>query len=268
MPKERKDTAKYDSIVLEIFKSHYRRGLSELAFTRDELIEAAKKLGIRVPKNVGDILYSFRFRASLPTELTEYTPEDMEWTIELAGHGKYKFKLSKINRILPRSDVLQIKIPDSTPELVKKYSTSDEQALLTKVRYNRLIDIFLGITSYSLQNHLRTTVSHVGQIEIDEIYVGINKSGSQFVVPVQAKSGNDRLGVVQSIQDMKYCSDMFPELICRPVSAQFFGPNQIAMFELLTQDGEVKVVDEKHYLLVPSSDITNEELRHYQVLSK
>ena len=49
------------------------------------------------------------------------------------------------------------KIPDGTPSIVRKYSISDEQALLAIVRYNRLIDIFLGVTCYSLQNHLRTT---------------------------------------------------------------------------------------------------------------
>jgi hypothetical protein len=31
-------------------------------------------------------------------------------------------------------------------------------------RYNRLIDIFLGISAYSLQNHLRTGIPTYGQI--------------------------------------------------------------------------------------------------------
>ena len=69
---------------------------------------------------------------------------------------------------------------------------SDEQALLAKVRYNRLIDVFLGVAAYSLQNHLRTTVSDVGQLEIDEIYVGVDRQGRQYVMPVQAKGGSDR----------------------------------------------------------------------------
>ncbi len=60
--------------------------------------------------------------------------------------------------IEPDPMLATIKIPDGTPSIVKKYSVSDEQALLTIVRYNRLIDTFLGITCYSLQNHLRTTV--------------------------------------------------------------------------------------------------------------
>lgn len=67
--------------------------------------------------------------------------------------------------IEPDTMLATIKIPDGTPSIVKKYSASDEQALLTIVRYNRLIDTFLGITCYSLQNHLRTTVDGIGQIE-------------------------------------------------------------------------------------------------------
>ena len=30
-------------------------------------------------------------------------------------------------------------------------------------------------------------------VETDEIYVGLDKRGSHYVVPVQAKGGNDRL---------------------------------------------------------------------------
>ena len=67
------------------------------------------------------------------------------------------------------------------------YAFNDEQALLARVRYNRLIDVFLGIACYSLQNHFRTTVSGIGQVETDEVYVGVDKSGAHYVVPVQAK---------------------------------------------------------------------------------
>jgi hypothetical protein len=37
----------------------------------------------------------------------------------------------------------------------------------------------------------------------------------------------------------------------------------IAMFELTMQDGQIRVVDEKHYKLVPSAQITTEELQSY-----
>lgn len=105
--------------------------------------------------------------------------------------------------------MLPIKVPNATPEILLANAFDDEQALLAKVRYNRLIDLFLGITAHSLQNHLRTTVKGIGQIEIAELYVGLDRRGRQFIVPVQA------------------------------------------------------YVDQKHYTLVPASEITSEDLRRY-----
>ena len=94
--------------------------------------------------------------------------------------------------LIPNQNLAGTKIPDATPGIIAKYAFSDEQALLTRIRANRLIDIFLGIACYSLQNHLRTTVVGMGQVETDEIYVGVDKGGSHYVVPVQAKGGGDR----------------------------------------------------------------------------
>lgn len=139
----------------------------------------------------------------------------------------------------------------------------DEQALLAKVRYNRLIDIFLGIAASSLQNHLRTTVKGIGQIEIDELYVGLDRNGAQYVVPVQAKGGRDKHGRQQTEQDIACCRQKFPDLRCRPVSAQFITKNKIAMFELGMQDEEIKLVSEEHYELVPAANITAEDLEIY-----
>lgn len=144
-------------------------------------------------------------------------------------------------------------IPDATPEIVLRYTQSDEQALLAKLRYNRLIDIFLSITTYSLQNHLRTSIAQENgraQIEIDELYVGIDVEGKHYVVPVQAKGGSDQIGIVQARQDLVYCAEKLPDLICRPVAAQFLGNDVIALFELIIQDAQLKVRSEKHYKLV------------------
>ena len=55
----------------------------------------------------------------------------------------------------------------------------------------------------------------------------------------------------------------FPDLICRAISAQFMTDDRIAMFELMLVDGEVKVVDEKHYQLVSASAISRSDLRQY-----
>lgn len=254
---------RYSAIIGTIFKRHYKPGKPEFEFSRGEFVEVAKTLGIALPKNLGDTIYSFRFRTALPPEIISTAPNGMEWGIELAGRGVYRFRLGTLIRIVPRPDLMAIKIPDATPEIIASYALSDEQALLAKVRYNRLIDIFLGITTYSLQNHLRTTVNGIGQIEVDEIYVGVNRNGHQFVIPVQAKGGSDQLGVTQTRQDLACCVQKFPRLTCRPVSAQFMADDVIALFELTLEGEDVKVVEEKHYRLVPSEEIGEQDLKSY-----
>lgn len=155
------------------------------------------------------------------------------------------------------------KVPDSTPGIVAKYAFNDEQALLARVRYNRLVDIFLGITCYSLQNHLRTTVPNMGQVETDEIYVGLDKKGVHYVVPVQAKGGTDRLGIVQIEQDFGVCEHRFPLLVCRPVAAQFMQDETICIFEFAQSDEGVGIAGERHYKLVPPDEISDSDLSDY-----
>lgn len=156
------------------------------------------------------------------------------------------------------------KVPDATPGVVAMYALGDEQALLARVRYNRLIDIFTGITCYSLQNHLRTSVRDIGQVETDELYVGVDTKGCQYVVPVQAKGGRDELNIVQIEQDMALCESRFPDLVCRPVAAQFTHDDVIALFAFEKIEGEVKVLMERHYKLVDANELTPEDLAAYR----
>jgi hypothetical protein len=255
----------YSSILVHIFLEKYSKGDVEVHFERDDIANASKTLKVNTPKNLGDVVYSFRHRKELPEDISCTAPDGYEWIIAGTGDAQYKFKLAKMSRIIPRDDLQTIKIPDSTPEIIASYSLSDEQALLAKLRYNRLIDVFLGITAYSLQNHLRTKIRGIGQIEVDEVYVGLDKRGAHYVVPVQAKGGKDSLGIIQTIQDFAFCEEKYPDLIARPVSAQFIDNDIVALFELTMEHGEVKIVEEKHYKLVPSSDIEKADLARYSI---
>jgi hypothetical protein len=38
----------------------------------------------------------------------------------------------------------------------------------------------------------------------------------------------------------------------------------IALFELTLQDGDVRVVEERHYKLTPASDLDSEAIRNYR----
>ena len=254
----------YNRIIERIFLDRFRPGDIEVEFVREDLVDVATDLGVPVPRNLGDVLYTFRYRRPLPKTILETAPPGKEWTIRGAGQAVYTFRLVTVNRIVSNPALLTIKIPDATPEIVSAHAMSDEQALLAKIRYNRLLDVFLGVSAYSLQNHLRTTVRDIGQIEVDEIYVAVDSTGRQFVLPVQAKGGSDQLSVVQSEQDLLWCRERLPVLICRPILTQFAQDNLIAMFEVALDQDEIKVVQERHYRLVPASEVTSEDLLRYR----
>lgn len=246
------------SILLEsIFFDHYDKKGTPFIFDRSELETKAIEIGINLPKNIGDIIYSFRYRNDLPSSILATQPENLEWIIEGAGKAKYRFKLVSATKITPNKNFIKIKIPDATPEIIRNYTLDDEQALLAIIRYNRLIDTFLGLTTYSLQNHLRTTVKGIGQIEIDELYVGLDKNGCHFVIPVQAKAGADQIGIVQTMQDIAFVAQRYPKLKCRAISAQFLPDETVAMFELTVHDDQVLIVSEKHYKLLPYISLDN-----------
>ena len=254
---------RYQALIEKIFLDHYRDGETTFEFDRTEIKSAAQSLEIDLPDNLGDVIYSFRFRKDLPERIRATQPGGMEWVIELAGRSRYRFNLMRINRILPRKELVAIDIPDATPELIRAYALDDEQALLAIVRYNRLVDTFLGLTTYSLQNHLRTTVKDIGQIEIDELYVGLDKRGRHYVIPVQAKGGKDQIGIVQTTQDIRFVEEKFPGIQCRAITAQFMDDKIVALFELTLRDSEIKVVEERHYRLVPAKDLDNDAIRNY-----
>ncbi len=256
--------SRYKQLIEKIFFDRYTGAPADIEWARHDLEDAAKALLIELPKNLGDVVYSLRYRTPMPERIVETQPPDMEWIIEGKGRAKYLFRLVKFNRIIPNPNLAVIGIPDGTPEIIRAYALDDEQALLAIVRYNRLVDIFLGLTTYSLQNHLRTTVMELGQIEIDELYVGIDRHGCHYAIPVQAKGGKDQISVVQARQDIKYVEQKFPGMRCRALSAQFMAEKRIAMFELSVQDDMIVVVDEKHYQLLPASSLDRKSIVDYR----
>jgi hypothetical protein len=255
---------RYQRLVEHIFLSKYQENAYEVEFEREDLEKAAEALDIKLPKNLGDIVYSFRYRTMLPESIRKKAPEGKEWTISPSGRSRYAFVAKNALHIKPHQMMITIKIPDSTPGIVAKYALGDEQSLLAKLRYNRLIDIFSRVTCYSLQNHLRTTVDGIGQVETDEIYVGVDRNGVQYIFPVQAKGGNDKIGITQIEQDMALCGAKFPQLVCRSIAAQFMEGDVIALFEFTKNDEGVRLLREAHYRLVPPERMSEEDLISYR----
>lgn len=66
---------RYEQIIERIFLSKYQEGMRELEFLRQDIIDVAQELGIVLPKNVGDVIYSFRYRTALPDSIESKAPE-------------------------------------------------------------------------------------------------------------------------------------------------------------------------------------------------
>lgn len=255
---------RYSAIIETIFMKNYEAGQTRVELKPEAMIDVAAQLGISLPKNLGDVLYSFRFRTALPASIRATAPAGQQWVIRLVGHGLYEFALLPEIDVFPSALLAKTKIPDATPGIVARYSLTDEQALLAKLRYNRLVDIFSGLTCYSLQNHLRTSVPDIGQVKTDEVYIGVDQRGVHYVLTVQAKGGTDKIGIVQIEQDFALCAAKFPNLVAIPLAAQFTGDDIIALFAFESTDEGVKVTAEKHYQLVPSEELSPEELASYR----
>ncbi len=61
------------------------------------------------------------------------------------------------------------------------------------------------------------------------------------------------------------CSEKFPNLICRPVAAQFTKDGLIALFEIQQEGDELRVASEKHYRLVDPGELSPAELERYRL---
>ncbi len=71
----KKDPSRYSVIIEEIFRNHFQQGVREFGFERSEIEEVAANKGIVLPKNLGDLIYSFRYRTELPESIRKEAPE-------------------------------------------------------------------------------------------------------------------------------------------------------------------------------------------------
>ncbi len=65
---------RYSQIIERVFFRHYEPQLDEVCFDRDELVQVARELQVPLPKNLGDVIYTFRYRGSLPDSVRVTAP--------------------------------------------------------------------------------------------------------------------------------------------------------------------------------------------------
>jgi hypothetical protein len=264
-----KPQAGWKSALEELFHKHYKKGSTRVEFSAEELNTVAHRHKVR---NQYDIVYNSRIRAkAVPLSVQEKCPKGYKWIIETQKKGDYAFVTISESELVGfdhNPQMIEIKVLDATPEIIAKYAKNDEQAALALVRYNRLIDIFTGITAYSLQSHLKTEAKGMAQVEVDELYLGVDSSGRHYAIPVEGKSGSDQINGLQIKQDLALCSRLFPDLIPRPIGVKIIkreekhGANVIAMMEFeLAANGRLGLRTEKHYRLVRKDQLSADEMK-------
>jgi len=254
-----------NEVITLVFQKNYRSGAREVPFTMDDVRRAIAQVAKKRPdykeNNVADVRYQYSSgRSALPEVIDKLGP----WMIVGRGKAKYAFaKLAESPAVKIQSDLYTISLPDATPEIVLEYAGSDEQGILAKLRYNRMLDIFLGITCYHLQNHLRTSIKDKGQVEIDDLYVALNSAGKQFVIPIEAKSAKDHISKTQIMQGIDFARDRYPNLILRPVGIQEMKDSSLVLIEFTSgsHPDEIKIVEMRRHKLVPMSEVPLEELQ-------
>lgn len=277
MPKPKKKVLKtslYRDVITRVFERGYRPGSIRFDFQRTDLLVAMQDMGLdltgddkTVARNIGDIIYSFRFRKDFPESILKTAPKGKMWIILGRGDALYEFRLISVPKLEIDQGLQISRLHDATPEIVARFRLSDEQAVLARIRYNRLVDLFCRCVAHSLQNHLRTKVEGVGQIELDELYVAANRQGEHFIIPLQAKSASDRFGASQLLQDLEYCKTAHPNFRARPLAAQLVKRTTagvetevIVMFEFGCVDTGDDVVitklNERHFALLQAGQVT------------
>ena len=166
--------------------------------------------------------------------------------------------------ITPNPHLSIVKVVGSLPGMIRRYALNDEQIVLAMLRHNHMIDVFTQAVCYPLQSCFRTFLPGIGEVETDEIYIGVGTTGGHFVFPIQASGVEGNIGTIQVEQDLALCQAKFPTLRCRPIAAQFVEDDLVALFEFQISEGEISIKEERHYRLVPNDDLTDEELIGYR----
>ncbi len=241
----------YDRVVEELFFTYWEKGAIEVVFTKDNLIDAIERVGLRI-KNTADIIYTYRSRRKLPAKLLKLG----DWIIASRGSGKYAFVPTLQGRLIEIPSALKIHpVPWAVPEIVAANLARDEQGLLTIARYNRLLDVFTGLACFHLQSHVRTHIKGHGQVEIDDLYVGVDKEGIGYVLPVEGKEEGESLGRDKAVALTKFARFKFPNLRCRPIAIARQADEVFACieFEPTESVASVAVLEIRRYRLVSES---------------
>ncbi|MBL9104047.1 MAG: hypothetical protein JNL82_24090 [Myxococcales bacterium] len=205
-------------ILLAIYRLKYQEGASTIDFSLDDVRMVAADLGI-VTRNPGDVIYRMRSRTLLPAPI-----RDNGFNIlRQIGRGHYRFERA-VSTLMEIADETIIDTIDTTPLPVRRLlpellAEIDEQGLLSVVDYCKLLSHFTGLQVFRLRSHVRKSVAGVGQVEVDEVDVGValRDDDAPIIFPIEAKAALDPVNRVQIANQVIFALQHFPGHEVRPI---------------------------------------------------
>jgi hypothetical protein len=247
---------KYRKIFRAVFEAQaqvHGATSGEIPFTSKDITFWQNELSLQ-GGNAYDLKYNAKGRGSLPPEVQATAPDGFEWRIVATAKGEYLFKLYTAGEGVFDLDPspITVKVPDALPAIVERYARSDEQALLARIRYNNLVSVFLGMATYSLQSHWKTSKGG-SPVEVDEMYVGLDRNGAHYSIPVEAKGRaiSEKLTAEQILSNYDAAADSFPETTIVSVAAKVVDDYTFALirFDVDREAEVVTKVFERHYTI-------------------
>ena len=127
MPKKNDDAAlkkpnRYSALIVTIFKNHHKRGRRNSSFASG--IRRARQVAQhRASQEPGRPHLFVPIPKRFPPEIVDTEGRERgSGSSSRPGRARYRFRLAKLARIIPRPTSIAIKIPDATPEIIAAYA--------------------------------------------------------------------------------------------------------------------------------------------------
>ena len=214
--KKDKGSSLYGPIMLWVFKNSKKDPKTgAILFSQDDLRRAANKMGLEV-RNFPDLTYNLRSRAKLPRKILDagFT------TIAIRGRGKYALVTEKDKVEVPDGTKIIEISTDPIPIAIRDILRTDEQSILSAMRYLDIVTDFIGAKCYHLQGHLRTSGALGQQVEADDVWVADFGKGKRTILPIEAKGPRERLGLHQMMSTVDAVLAKIPHFPVVPLGAQ------------------------------------------------
>ena len=146
-------------------------------------------------------------------------------------------------------------ILDNTPTVVGQLARDERELLLARLRFNRLLDNFLGISTFPV--HLLFDSPFYDSIgpEVEELHFGIAPFGDKCMVIVLSErwNGSPAISKLRASSEVpfKYSHNMRVHFIL----AHQTGGNCLALIELDLSSQRSKVKAEKHYEFIKPDEL-------------